>query len=305
MDLEYSWFKKKIKEIAGMDLDSYRPDQMKRLMTKALDKSGARNYVEFVKQLEKSPAKIQAFRDAVTINVSSLFRDAKRWEELNRHLPELVKRSSDAAKSAEPRTLRVWSAGCSIGAEPYTLAVLLEELMAQHLAPKFDYHVLCTDIDSTMLQRAKDGVFTDAETKEVPKTLLVKYFKYIERPKSEWAVRSAANVFYETAPLLRSKMKFIIHNLLDERWEKGFDLIICRNVLIYFNNDIKEKLFKRFHEALFENGILFIGGTEVMFSPGDIGFKNMNAGIYKKLPRAVAEKQTEKAKNTEGSGARE
>jgi len=78
-------------------------------------------------------------------------------------------------------------------------------------------------------------------------------------------------------------MKFIIHNLLDERWEKSFDLITCRNVLIYFNNDIKEKLFRKYNDALNDNGLLFIGGTEVMFSPGDLGFKNMTAGIYKKI----------------------
>ena len=283
IDLEYSWFKKKIKEIAGMDLDSYRPDQMKRLMAKALEKSGARNYVEFIKQLNKSPAKIQDFRDSVTINVSSLFRDVQRWSELNKHLPELVNAAtSGKAGGAKAGTVRIWSAGCSIGAEPYTVAIMMEELAAQRDIGRFSYQILCTDIDSTMLQRARDGIFTDAETKEVSARLLSKYFRIISRPEIDWAEKSSASVFYETVPLLKTKMKFIIHNMLAEIWEKGFNLIICRNVLIYFNNDIKERLFRKFHDALLDDGMLFIGGTEVMLNSGDIGFKNLSAGIYKK-----------------------
>jgi chemotaxis protein methyltransferase CheR len=282
IDLEYSWFKKKIKEIAGLDIDSYRPDQMKRLMAKALDKSGARNYVEFIKQLEKSPAKIQAFRDSVTINVSHLFRDAQRWEELKKYLPELGNSGqAEKQRGGISRTIRVWSAGCSIGAEPFTLAILLEEHAAKQRP--FSYEILCTDIDSMMLQRAREGVFTDAETKEVPKKLLEKHFVIIGRPDVEWANRSTANVFYQVAHTLRAKMKFIIHNLLDERWEKGFDLIVCRNVLIYFNNETKEKLFRKFHGALAENGFFFIGGTEVMFNPAELGFKNLTTGIYQKI----------------------
>jgi chemotaxis protein methyltransferase CheR len=284
IDLEYSWFKKKVHEIAGIDLDSYKPDQMKRLLTKALDKSGARNYVEFVKLLEKSPAKIQAFRDSVTINVSSLFRDAQRWNELKKHLPNLVTESAPVKPGGfEKRSLRIWSAGCSIGAEPYTLAILMEELTASAATPKFNYDILCTDIDSTMLHRAREGVFTDTETKEVPPEYMAKYFQAIERPTADWAVKSIATTFYETAPNLRTKMKFIIHNLLSETWEKNFNLIVCRNVLIYFNNDIKERLFSKFHDSLLDGGLLFIGGTEVMFSSADIGFKSLSTGIYKRI----------------------
>ncbi|MFA6451804.1 MAG: protein-glutamate O-methyltransferase CheR [bacterium] len=282
IDLEYEWFKKKIKTISGIDLDSYRPDQMKRLMSKALDKSGARNYVEFIKQLENSPANIQAFRDSVTINVSSLFRDAQRWNELNKHLPELVRDVVAGKGGGDSKTFRIWSAGCSIGAEPYTLAILMEELAALQDTPHFSYQILCTDIDNTMLQRARDGIFTDADTKEVTHRLLSKYFNVISRPDIDWASKSTASVFYDTVPSIKRNMKFIMHNILDERWEKGFNLIVCRNVLIYFNNDIKERLFRKFHEALLGGGILFIGGTEVMFNANEIGFKNLSAGIYKK-----------------------
>ena len=284
IDLEFSWFKKKIHEIAGIDLDSYKPDQMKRLLAKALDKSGARNYVEFIRQLENSPAKIQAFRDSVTINVSSLFRDLPRWSELQKHLANLVKESApEKPGGLEKRSLRIWSAGCSIGAEPYTLAILMEELAASGTAPKFTYDILCTDIDSTMLHRAREGIFTNTEMKEVPPEYIAKYFRVIERPLSDWASKSIATVFYEAAPILRSKMKFIIHNLLSETWEKNFNMIVCRNVLIYFNNDIKDRLFIKFHDSLLGNGLLFIGGTEVMFNSADIGFKSLTTGIYKKI----------------------
>ncbi|MFH1540072.1 MAG: protein-glutamate O-methyltransferase CheR [bacterium] len=288
MDLEYNWFKRKIHEIAGIDLDSYRPEQMKRLMEKALDQAGAKNYVEFIKQIKGSPVKIQQFKDDLTINVSSLFRDLDRWMELNKFIPGIISGKIAAegggikTENRDAPTLRAWSAGCSIGAEPYSLAILLEEYAASPAARQFSYSIFCTDLDREMVHRAKEGVFTDKETAEIPARLLQKYFRRIERPDSAWARKSVASQFYGAAPEIRSNLKFRIHNLLDERWEKGFDLIICRNVLIYFTREIKHRLFEKFGEALVAGGMLFIGGTEVIFTPGEFGLKNVTTGFYRK-----------------------
>ena len=102
----------------------------------------------------------------------------------------------------------------------------------------------------------------------------------------DWAQRSAASCFYEAAPEIRSNLKFRVHNLLDERWERGFDLIICRNVLIYFTREIKNRLFEKFGEALTPGGLLFIGGTEVIFTPGKYGLENVTTGFYRKAELA-------------------
>ena len=279
MDLEYAWFKKKSLEIAGLDFDSYKPEQMKRLLDKIMARAGVRNYVEFIKFIQGHPARIQEFRDSVTINVSHLFRDYRIWMELNQALADMVERKSTQSPRA---TLRAWSAGCSIGAEPYTLAILMRELIVRAAVRKFDSTILCTDLDHAMLRRAREGIFMEKETAEVPAPLLKKYFRRVERPASDWAQRSTESVFYEILPELKDSMVFIFHNLLQERWEKDFDLITCRNVLIYFTNDIKEKLFRKFHCALVDGGLLFIGGAEIMFRPDEYGFKTVGSGIYLK-----------------------
>ena len=281
MDLEYSWFKRKIHEIAGIDLDSYRPEQMRRLMDRMLDQRGARNYVEFIKYLKGGPDRIQEFKDSMTINVSSLFRDYSKWMELNPFLVESIRKKS-AAAGAAPLTFRAWSAGCSIGAEPYTLAMLLQELSIQPGEPRFSYDILCTDIDPTILHRAEDGIFTDKETGETPRRLVRKYFEEIPPPATAWVGKSMASVFYRALPELRKHLRFKIHNMLEDKCEKGFDLIICRNVLIYFTGDTKKRLIERFRDALSGDGLLFLGGTEVIFTPAELGLVSVATCLYKK-----------------------
>lgn len=282
VDLEYSWFKKKIEEIAGVNLESYRPEQMRRLMEKMLDQRGARNYVDFIKYLKESPERVREFKDGMTINVSSLFRDNKRWTELNAKLYEIAKNIKPGRGSGARSDFRAWSAGCSIGAEPFTISTLLNELSTGPGMPRFSFEVLCTDIDPAILDRAREGVFTDRETAEVPPRLMRKYFKEIPDPQTPWSAKTAASAFYRASDALRESLRFKAHNLLDEKWESGFDLIVCRNVLIYFTGESKARLFEKFQGALNGGGLLFIGGTEVIFSPSQFGLECAATGIYKK-----------------------
>jgi len=281
IDLEYAWFKKKIEEIAGVSLDSYRPEQMRRLMDKMLDQHGIRNYVEYIKYLKEDPARVQEFKDSMTINVSSLFRDHARWVELNAKLTEYV-RKIEPGRNGERRDFLAWSAGCSIGAEPFTISMLLKELSTTPGMPHFSFEILCTDIDPNILKRARDGIFTDRETGEVPQRLMKKYFKEIPPPAASWSGKSVATAFYSASDALRQQLRFKLHNLHDEKWETGFDLITCRNVMIYFTGEIKKRLFNRFRDALKDGGLLFLGGTEVIFSPSVFGLESIATGIYRK-----------------------
>jgi len=289
LDLEYSWLKKRIREISGIDLNSYRPEQMKRLMDKAIEKSGAKNYVQFVKSLENNPERIQDFRDSITINVSYLFRDAARWADLETVLTGYVKQRGEEATgtggTSESVSLKMWSAGCSIGAEPYTLAMISENIAEKLTLVKFKYHILCTDIDNTMLNRARQGVFTEKEAKEVPTDILEKYFVGTGNPGVKELETSSSPYFYKAIPGLKARMVFRNHNMLSDNWESNYDVIVCRNVMIYFTTEIKERLFHNFGSALRENGILFIGGTEVIFKPAEYGLKNEKAGIYRKIQK--------------------
>jgi len=282
LDLEYEWFKKKIQGLAGIDLSDYRPEQMKRLVKKIMDSWGARSYVDLYRKLEADPARVQDFKAQVTINVSYLFRDMSRW----RHLEELLReqvREKPPDKTSGAAGIRAWSAGCSIGAEPYSLAILLEEFASEPGFPGFSYRIFCSDIDPDMIRRGMDGVFTDKELKETPEEYVKKYFNPIERPALPWSQKSTAREFFRVVPPIRANLRFRNENIVDSTYEEAFDLVVCRNVMIYFNDDVKKGLFRNFNRAVTDGGLLFIGATEVIFNPVDFGFEGAAPGIYRKV----------------------
>ena len=149
-DLGYSVFERTVQRLTGVDLASYRPGQMRRRLDVLLRRVGATGFVEYARMLERDPARLQEFRDYFTINVTSFFRDAERFTFLESTvLPSLL---------SEPRSLQVWSAACSIGAEPYSVAILLREL-----APLLRHKIVATDVDVTIVDRAHraDGYLPD------------------------------------------------------------------------------------------------------------------------------------------------
>jgi chemotaxis protein methyltransferase CheR len=162
-----------------------------------------------------------------------------------------------------------------------SIAVLLEEIRASGLLP-YKYSILATDIDQSVLQRAREGIFTEKEVEQVPADWLKKYFHRISKPEADWAKKMSVSVCYEALHVIMDHINPRFHNLLDPKWESGFDLIVCRNVLIYFNREIIETLVGRFSEALLPGGLLFIGGTELIFSLGKVGLTPVATGFYMK-----------------------
>ena len=280
MDLEYEWFKTKIHAIAGIDLSGYRPEQMKRLVRKIMDSYGVRSYLALIRKLETEPSLVQEFKAQVTINVTCLFRDAPRWWDLAGFLDQLVRDRAGAADG--PPEIRAWSAGCSIGAEPYSIAVLFEEIHRKPRAPDFSYRIFCSDLDRDMIARGMDGVYTEKEMRETPRDYVRRYFSEVERPARLWAKKSTAEKFYKVSPEIRANLRFRNQNIMDVGYDSSFELIACRNVMIYFNDDVKKNLFHTFSQALVTGGILFIGATEVIFSPDQFSFKSERSGIYRK-----------------------
>lgn len=253
----YEWFKKKIYELTGIDLNNYRPKQMERRINSLMERVGAKDYREYHTLLAKRQAHYQQFLNHITINVSEFFRNPERFKELEiKILPGLLRES--------PR-LKVWSAACSYGAEPYTLAMILEKV-----APNKSHRILATDIDKQMLEKAAIGKYTANDVKNVDKMFLDKYF--IQEGTSHLLVDS-----------LKKKVEFKHHDLLKDPYEKGFDLIVCRNVVIYFTDDAKDKLYRQFYQSLRKGGYLFVGGTERIHNYREIGYENVYPFFYKKL----------------------
>jgi chemotaxis protein methyltransferase CheR len=169
--------------------------------------------------------------------------------------------------------LKLWSAGSSYGAEAYSLAILLHEL-----APNRGHQILGTDIDQEVLERARRGVFGESDLRNAPAEYKQRYFHTIQEN---------GRTLYEADPVLKRYLKFERHNLLSDPYPKGFHLIACRNVVIYFSDEAKERIFREFHNALVPGGYLFVGNTERIFTYAQIGFENPSAFFYKKPTQEV------------------
>ena len=255
-DSQYTYVKREIKNLLAVDLNAYKAQQMQRRLRTFLLRSGQPDWPSFFGVMRHDKAQLEKLKDYLTINVSSFFRDTAKYEQLQQHvLPELLKGRI---------TLRVWSAGCARGQEPYTLAMVLAELTS----PFRRHSILASDLDGTALDMARSGgPYTAEDVAAVPPHLLDRYF------------RTEKDGYRVTEPL-RKKVTFRQHNLLTDAFETDLDLIICRNVVIYFTADVKEKLYKRFHDALRPGGVLFVGGTEIIPQAPAKGFGSMGFSFY-------------------------
>lgn len=251
----YSFFVDKWKKMTGVDLALYKEAQMKRRLTSLYEKKGYGDFREFALALEKNEALLQETLDRMTINVSEFYRNYKRWEVLEKTILPLLKPA---------KTMKVWSAACSTGEEPYTLSMILSRQKGLT-----DYQIIATDIDDKVLQKAKEGVYQERSLQEVPKEMKELYFT---QDGNRFKVKDE----------IRKNIRFQKHNLLADPYEKDFDIIVCRNVLIYFTEEAKEKIYHKFSGSLKNKGILFVGSTEQIFNPEKYGFQSTDTFFYQK-----------------------
>ncbi|MEL7634490.1 protein-glutamate O-methyltransferase CheR [Sporomusa sphaeroides] len=255
-DKDWELFKQKVHTKSGINLNDYKPAQMQRRIGNMMSRHGAGSYVDFFGKLETDQKLYKDFVDFLTINVTEFFRTPEKFDELEKRvIPDLLKQSAK---------LNIWSAGCSIGAEPYSLAIMFNEL-----TPQVKHRILATDLDIEMLAKAKQGTYTANELKNIPSARLAKYFKQAD---------GKATINDD----IRAKVEFGRHNLLVDKFETGFDLILCRNVVIYFTEAAKDSLYRRFFAALKPGGVLFVGGTEAILNFRDIGFSHYLPFFYRK-----------------------
>ncbi|MCA1054639.1 protein-glutamate O-methyltransferase CheR [Rossellomorea aquimaris] len=254
---DYNDFVQGIKRKTGIDLSLYKEAQMKRRLTSLYEKKGFGSFQEYYKTLCMDDVQMAEFLDRMTINVSEFFRNYKRWEVLEtKILPRLLKGKQN---------LKIWSAACSTGEEPYTLAMML----SNHL-PLNQIKILATDLDDNALMRAKAAVYQERSLAEVPLDRKQKFF-------------TPHGSLFKVNDDIRKTVTFKKQNLLADPFEKEFDLIVCRNVLIYFTEDAKDQLYKKFNSSLKHEGVLFVGSTEQIFNPGQYGFQSEDTFFYKKI----------------------
>ena len=249
-DREFEELTRKISRDRGFACASYKEKCLLRRIAVRMRARGVHTYGDYARVLDSDSGEYDRLLDALTINVTKLFRNWSVYETIaERIVPTLWNEST--------LPIQIWSAGCSSGEEPYSLAILFHRYAAlqRGLAGIDRVHVIGTDIDRASLAAAERGQFNEGAFDETPADLRSHYF--------------SANPPFTVAPAVRATVRFQRRDLLDQ-WPPqpgGYQLIACRNVLIYFDRDTQERLLARFHGALAPGGFLVLGKVETLLGP--------------------------------------
>jgi chemotaxis protein methyltransferase CheR len=240
----------------GINLSAYKSKQLTRRIESFMTRAGAKGEFDFINMLKSDTQISKKFVDHLTINVSEFFRNKEMFLDLEQKIKEHLK--------PDKSSLKIWSAACSYGAEPYTLAMIMDKL-----TPGKRHQIIATDIDATILEAARRGVYNKNDVRNVDPQLRDKYFNV-----------SVEN--YAIKDEIKSRVTFKKHDLILERYDSGFDLIVCRNVVIYFTQETKNEIYKKFYQAMKPGALLFVGATESIYNYRELGFEKASTFIYKK-----------------------
>ncbi len=257
MAYDYEYFKKAVFDLTKIDLNAYKEKQMKRRIDTLISKNKIVGYDNYVSVLKTDQTKFEEFVNYLTINVSEFYRNVDQWQLLDKDVfPELISRYG--------KNLKIWSAACSTGDEPYSLVMAL----SRHL-PVNQIRIYATDLDKQVIEKAKIGLYGEKSVAGVPADLKNKFFTKI-------------GPSYQISDEVKSRVEFKEHNLLKDTYPTDFHLIVCRNVLIYFTEEAKDDVFRKFQKSLRPGGYLFIGSTEQIINYKDVGFERKNSFFYQK-----------------------
>ena len=234
----------KIYRERGFDFREYKENTLKRRIGRRLRACGVDTYAGYEHVLSQDPAEYDRLFNDLTINVTSFFRDVAAFEALEKIvLPAVISRNAGTGK-----VIRIWSAGCATGEEPYSIAMILTEFLGRDRV-LWDVTLMATDIDGRALKHAEEGIFSSGAVKGVRTPWLEKYFL---QEKSGFRVQ----------PVLRQAVIFERHDLTGDPPYRNLDLIVCRNVLIYFASPLQTRVFMAFHEGMKDGAFLLLGKAE-------------------------------------------
>lgn len=231
--------------LMGFDISSYEEKYLKRRMRILLRKLGLTSYREFLNHLLVDPIEyLEKTKRVLSINVTRFLRNFDSWWAFQKRVfPSILSREFGDSPA------RIWSAGCAMGPEPYTLAMLIHEYRAEHDSRKVE--ILATDINPDLLELARIGEYSSATLEETPPYFQTKYFELVDD-------------LFRVKPEIRSMVKFRQHDLFSSVSTGTHNAIICRNVMIYFNREQKERILRSFTKSLISGGFLFLGGAETL-----------------------------------------
>ena len=257
MTYDYEYFKKEILKLTQIDLNAYKERQMKRRIDTLIGKNKIVGYDKYLEALKTNKDIFDEFINYITINVSEFYRNPDQWAFMDKEVfPDLINKFG--------KSLKIWSAACSTGDEPYSLVMALSKYV-----PLNQIKIYATDLDKTVIAKAKVGLYDAKSIAGVPDEFKKKYFTKV-------------GPSFKIADEIKARVEFHEHNLLKDKYPTDYHFIVCRNVLIYFTDEAKDEVFKKYFQSLRPGGYLFIGSTEQILNYKEIGYERKNSFFYEK-----------------------
>jgi chemotaxis protein methyltransferase CheR len=263
-DTDFKIISERVYQACGIVLGPHKREMVYSRLARRIRRNELSSFADYIEYLDaNSDSEFSQFINALTTNLTSFFRESHHFDYLrDTIIPSLLESNKSSQR------VRIWSAGCSTGQEPYSIAMTLNG----RFPPSWDVKILATDLDSNVLSKAQQGIYESVTMTGLSPAQLKQYF-----------LRSADGNAYRVKPELQQLISFKRLNLLEKWPMRGpFDVIFCRNVLIYFDKKTKHTLFKGYHQMLSRDGYLFIGHSETMGKEHS-EFKNLGKTIYKKV----------------------
>ena len=244
-DTEFELYRKLIYNESGITFTPTNRSILESRLKERLREKGLNSVRDYFAVISKDQGELKSFLDSITTNLTRFFRNQAHFDAMEHHvIPELM----NIKKGSGNTTIKIWSAGCSTGEEPYTIAMLMNEITP----PGWKYEIIASDLSLKCLMHAKEGFYKEAQIVGIPDNYLKKYFEKVDGG-------------YKINADLMSKIRFDYHNLKNDSGMRGLDLVFCRNVIIYFDEAAQTSVINRFWDAMAPKSFLFIGHSESLF----------------------------------------
>ncbi|MDR3247932.1 MAG: protein-glutamate O-methyltransferase CheR, partial [Treponema sp.] len=244
-DADFEQYKALIYKESGITFTTTNRSILESRLKEQLRILGIDSVKTYFSKISTNKEELKSFLDSITTNLTRFFRNQPHFDALEHHvIPELIKIKQGSGNN----TIKIWSAGCSTGEEPYTIAMLLSEI----LPPPWKFEILASDISLKCLMTAKEGFYADSRIVGVPENYIKKYFDKVDGG-------------YKVHADIMSKIRFDYHNLANDSGQRNLDLVFCRNVIIYFDEAAQTGVINRFWDSMANKSFLFIGHSESLF----------------------------------------
>jgi chemotaxis protein methyltransferase CheR len=244
-DVDFERYRALIYKECGINFTSTNRSILEgRLKERLRNKPGV-TLASYFNVISTDKEELKAFLDSVTTNLTRFFRNQAHFDALEHHvIPELMR----VKKASGSATIKIWSAGCSTGEEPYSIAMLLTNILPQ----PWKFEIVASDISLKCLMTGKEGFYADNRMDGVPPAYLIKHFDKVTGG-------------YKVKADIKAKIRFDYHNLQNDSGQRNLDIVFCRNVIIYFDDATQTKVVNRFWDSMASKAFLFIGHSESLF----------------------------------------